>query len=88
MITGPLRRAARALTEISRDRLAQASGGDVTLIEAFERKLSTPGDGALTALQSALERFRRGLHLCQRRRGRCAVEIQRERDQTDIAARG
>lgn len=55
MITGPLCRAARALTEISRDRLATASGVDAKIIEHFERQLDTPDDTIIDKLQEALE---------------------------------
>ncbi|MGU3575686.1 XRE family transcriptional regulator [Brucellaceae bacterium C25G] len=55
MITGPLCRAARALTEISRDRLASTSGVDAKIIEYFERQLETPDDETIEKLQVALE---------------------------------
>ncbi|MBC2885973.1 XRE family transcriptional regulator [Ochrobactrum sp. CM-21-5] len=56
MITGPQCRAARALIELSRDRLAQFSGVDAEIIEYFERKLDTPSSEVITALQDALEK--------------------------------
>lgn len=55
MITGPMCKAARAIIEISRTRLAAASGVGEDVIEAFERKISTPADATVHALQSALE---------------------------------
>lgn len=55
MITGPLCRAARALTEISRDRLASVSGVDAKTIEHFERQLETPSSAITAELKSALE---------------------------------
>lgn len=55
MITGPICKAARAIVEISRPRLAQASDVDEQVIEAFERKISTPDDATVLALQAALE---------------------------------
>ncbi|AWC22078.1 XRE family transcriptional regulator [Aminobacter sp. P9b] len=55
MITGPICKAARAIVEISRSRLAQASKVDELVIEAFERKISTPADDTVLALQAALE---------------------------------
>ena len=55
MITGPLCRAARALTEISRDRLASASGVDAKIIEHFERQLETPDNAVIDKLEDALE---------------------------------
>ncbi|MEL4375615.1 helix-turn-helix domain-containing protein [Brucella cytisi] len=56
MITGPQCRAARALVEFSRDRLAQLSGIDATTIEQFERKLGTPTGEQIQALANALEK--------------------------------
>lgn len=56
MITGPQCRAARALVELSRDRLAQFSGIDAAAIEAFERKLEEPARETVAALQAALEK--------------------------------
>ncbi len=56
MITGPQCRAARALVEFSRDRLAQLSGIDAATIEQFERKLGTPSDEQTAALTEALEK--------------------------------
>ncbi|MFQ0812844.1 hypothetical protein AVM02_11305 [Brucella anthropi] len=53
-ITGPQCRAARALVEISRDRLAQLSGIDAATIEQFERKLGKPSDAMIEALAEAL----------------------------------
>lgn len=55
MITGPLCRAARALVEVSRGKLADNSGVDARTIELFERGISIPADAAVDALQSALE---------------------------------
>lgn len=56
MLTGPQCRAARALVEFSRDRLAQLSGIDATVIEHFERKIGTPTTEQKQALQDTLER--------------------------------
>lgn len=55
MITGPQCRAARALVELTRERLALMAKIDSSIIEMFERKLGTPGEDDLLALQSALE---------------------------------
>lgn len=55
MITGPLCRAARALVEVSRSKLADNSGVDARTIELFERGIGVPDDTAIAALQSALE---------------------------------
>ncbi|MCR6500124.1 helix-turn-helix domain-containing protein [Shinella sp. CPCC 101442] len=55
MITGSQCRAARALVEYSRERLAKASGVDIETIAHFERKLGKPDDGDIAALQSSLE---------------------------------
>lgn len=56
MITGPQCRAARALVEFSRDRLAQLSGIDSEVIENFERKIGTPTEEQNQALQDTLEK--------------------------------
>ncbi|MGH7004676.1 MAG: XRE family transcriptional regulator [Alphaproteobacteria bacterium] len=55
MITGSQCRAARALVEYGRDRLATASGVSAEFIEMFERKLAKPSPEDTAALQSALE---------------------------------
>lgn len=55
MITGPQCKAARALIELSRERLASFSGISSDVIEKFERKLETPDSAILEALQKALE---------------------------------
>lgn len=55
MITGPQCKAARALIELSRERLSSFSGVSVSVIEMFERKLETPETDILHALQKALE---------------------------------
>lgn len=56
MITGPQCRAARALTDLSRERLAISAGVGVETVLRFERKLDKPNDDEVFALQSALER--------------------------------
>lgn len=55
MISGSQCRAARALVEYSRERLAKASGINIETIESFERKLGKPDDASTAALRSALE---------------------------------
>lgn len=55
MLTGPLCRAARALVEISRARLALISGVEEGKIEAFERKIDRPDDETIRQLKTALE---------------------------------
>ncbi len=55
MITGSQCRAARALVEYSRQRLAISSGISVEIIEMFERKLENAAHDDVLALQSALE---------------------------------
>ncbi len=55
-LTGPQCRAARALVELSREKLAQLSGVDATTIEQFERKLGTPPDEQIDRLRDALEK--------------------------------
>lgn len=54
-MTGSQCRAARALVEISRQLLATLSGVDEDTIARFERKLQTPVEEAIGALQTALE---------------------------------
>lgn len=55
MITGAQCRAARALVEWTRDKLAKNSDVDATIIEAFERKIDIPGQDVCDMLQTALE---------------------------------
>jgi len=55
MITGSQCRAARALTDVSRQLLATLSGIDEETIAGFERKLDTPAADIILALQSTLE---------------------------------
>lgn len=57
MITGPLCRAARALVEISRSKLATGSNIDEPVIELFERGIDIPDDKTIGALQASLEEF-------------------------------
>ena len=56
MITGSQCRAARALVEYSRDRLAISSGIGGEIIEMFERRLENAAPNDIAALQSALEK--------------------------------
>ncbi|MBB3980307.1 hypothetical protein GGQ64_005560 [Rhizobium azooxidifex] len=56
MITGAQCRAARALVEFGRDRLAASSCIDVDVIAMFERKLEIPDLASVAKIQSALER--------------------------------
>jgi hypothetical protein len=55
VITGSQCRAARALVEITRAKLASRSAVDEVVIEQFERKLEEPKSETITALKSALE---------------------------------
>ena len=55
MITASQCRAARALTDVSRAILAEASGIAEDEIRAFENKLSEPDETTLAALEKALE---------------------------------
>lgn len=55
MITGSLCRAARALVQVSRPKLALRSNVDEEVIERFERGLATPDDATVAALRTALE---------------------------------
>ena len=55
MITGAQCRAARALVEWTRDKLAGNSGVDALVIEEFERKIDIPDEDVCDTLQTALE---------------------------------
>lgn len=55
MITGPMCKAARALVEITRSKLATTAGIDEAVIEAFERRINVPEAATVEALQLALE---------------------------------
>ncbi len=55
MITGAQCRAARALVEWTREKLASNSGVDALTIEEFERRISLPGQDVCDTLQTALE---------------------------------
>ena len=55
MITGAQCRAARALVEWSRDKLAGNSKVDSLVIEEFERRINIPDDETRNVLQTALE---------------------------------
>ena len=54
-ITGPLCKAARAIVQVSRTKLARRAGVDVTVIEMFERRLRRPDDATIATLQRTLE---------------------------------
>ena len=55
MITGSQCRAARALVEVTREKLSLRSGVNEAVIQDFERKLDRPDDKTIEALQAALE---------------------------------
>lgn len=55
MITGAQCRAARALVEWTREKLASNSNVDALVIEQFERKIDLPADDVRNALQTVLE---------------------------------
>lgn len=55
VITGPICKAARALVEISRTKLAENSNVNKGIIEMFERGIHTPDNDTIAALQAALE---------------------------------
>lgn len=55
MITGPMCRAARALVQVTRAKLATNSHVDEAAIERFERGIEMPDDAAISMLQAALE---------------------------------
>nr|WIE91341.1 XRE family transcriptional regulator [Mesorhizobium sp. WSM4875] len=55
MITGAQCRAARALVEWTREKLASNSGVDALVIEEFERRITLPDDDICATLQTVLE---------------------------------
>jgi len=55
MITGSQCRAARALVEVSRVKLASRGGVDISTIEQFEHNLGLPASHEIEAIQNALE---------------------------------
>ena len=56
ILTGSLVRAARALVEWPRERVAELSGLPVEVVSAFERGNVDPGDEARAAIVAVLER--------------------------------
>jgi hypothetical protein len=56
-LSGAQCRAARAMTDVSRTMLSEASGVGEDLIRDFEQKLLEPGIDACGALRKALEAF-------------------------------
>lgn len=55
MITGPQCRAARALVELSREKIAMLSEVDVDVIAQFEKQSVTPSADVIGRLKEALE---------------------------------
>lgn len=55
MITGSLCKAARALVEVSREKLARNSGVDKKVIKMFERGADIPADTSIASLKASLE---------------------------------
>lgn len=55
MITGSQCRAARALVEISRPKLARRAGVAEATIERFEHRVALPGADEIEAIEGALE---------------------------------
>jgi ribosome-binding protein aMBF1 (putative translation factor) len=55
MISGSQCRAARALVEVTREKLSIRSGVDVSVIHDFERKLQKPHEATIAELKAALE---------------------------------
>ena len=76
MITGAQCRAARALVEWTRDKLASNSGVDALVIEEFERKIDIPDEDVCDTLQTALENAGAAFHRRERRRCRRSPETQ------------
>lgn len=55
MISGSQCRAARALVEVTREKLSLRSGIGEAVIQDFERRLDTPDGGTIQSLQAVLE---------------------------------
>src|SRR5690606_33414660 len=55
MITGPQSRAARALVELSREKIAKLSGSDVDVIAQFENQVAVPPRETIERLKDTLE---------------------------------
>lgn len=55
MITGPQCRAARALVELSREKVAKLSGIDVDVIAKFENQIDVPPADVVERLKDTLE---------------------------------
>jgi len=55
MITGPQCRAARALVELSRDKVAMLSGVDADIIAQFEKQSGMPSADVIERLKETLE---------------------------------
>ena len=55
MITGPQCRAARALVELSREKVAKLSGIDVDVIAKFENQIDVPQADVVERLKDMLE---------------------------------
>lgn len=55
MITGPQCRAARALVELSREKIAMLSEVDVNVIAQFEKQSATPSTDVIGRLKETLE---------------------------------
>lgn len=55
MFTGPICKAARAIVQVSRAKLAARTSIDRLVIERFERGIDTPSDDVLSALKAGLE---------------------------------
>ena len=79
-ITGPQCRAARALVELSRDRLAQLSQIDAATIEQFERKLAKPSGAQIKTLVETLEKA--GAQFIPENGGGAGVRLKFNRSET------
>ncbi len=55
MFTGPICKAARAIVQVSRAKLASRTNVDSAVIERFERGIDTPDDTTLKTLRAELE---------------------------------
>lgn len=55
VFTGPICKAARAIVQVSRAKLASRTNVDSAVIERFERGIDTPDDATLKTLRAELE---------------------------------
>lgn len=80
MIDGSQCRAARALVQITREKLASLSGVNSDIIEQFERRLAKPSNEQIAQLRAALERL--GAQFIDENGGGVGVRLKFSRSET------